>query len=602
MSLLQISEPGKNKNSSLNEQLCLGIDFGTTNCVCSIKENKKLVLINDEFGKHIIPTIVSLQNKNFLFGNQVKEYKDLEIDKLLFSIKRKFIKAPSKKIFFEELDKSFSPIEISSMIFSYLKTCCENFLKKNITKCVITVPAYFDDISRSAIKDSASLAGFEVLRLINEPTAAAYAYGLEENTRGYFFVYDLGGGTFDVSILKLTDGVFKVLSTGGDPNLGGDDFDENFASKILSENLKTKIKSLTRKDKISVIKRCKIFKEKLEIKDNFDDFIFLNGKEYSVKLSKKLLNTSIKSLIERTIQISKSVLTEANITLNDLSGIIFVGGSTRLDLVKKTITEEFNLKTFSDINPDLVVAKGAALHAHSLVNGSNNLLLDITPLSLGIETAGGLMEKIIERNSTIPIIKEQEFTTYENGQTAIKIHILQGERETVEDNRSLGEFILKGIDPKPPGIPRIKVRFVVDANGILSVTASEESSGVHKELEVKPTSGLNIKDMKKMIEDSITHGTLDIEKRLLKETKIDAQRFLNEIGYLEDELIELTNDLEMKKITSIIFELKESLELDDRNKIQDLIKKIDNATKKFSERRIKKSIKSALVGKKYDNL
>ena len=212
------------------------------------------------------------------------------------------------------------------------------------------------------------------------------------------------------------------------------------------------------------------------------------------------------------------------------------------------------------------------------------------------------MEKIIERNSTIPIIKEQEFTTYENGQTAIKIHILQGERETVEDNRSLGEFILKGIDPKPPGIPRIKVRFVVDANGILSVTASEESSGVYKELEVKPTSGLNIRDMKKMIEDSITHGTLDIEKRLLKETKIDAQRFLNEIGYLEDELIELTSDLEMKKITSIIFELKESLELDDRNKIQDLIKKIDNATKKFSERRIKKSIKSALVGKKYDNL
>ena len=602
MALLEIKEPGGNTKTDIKEQICIGIDFGTTNCVCSIKKGDEVQLIPDEFGNLIIPTIISYEQGDFLFGNQVYKTDKYDESKFIFSIKRLFVENPSKKIKFNKLELNYSPIELASLVFDYLKKCSEKFLNTKITKCVITVPAYFDDISRSAIKKSASNSGFDVLRLINEPTAAAYAYGLEKETRGNFFVYDIGGGTFDISILKLTDGVFKVLSSGGDVCLGGDDFDIAFCKEVLKFNNLTELKKIKESEKIIAIKRCKQFKEKLSINSDFEDKLMINGIEVKIKVNINLLNKSISQLVEKTIKISKEVLLKANLELSNLDGVIFVGGSSRLDLINKRITEEFKLKIYSDIDPDIVVARGAALHAYGLVNGAKNLLLDITPLSLGIETAGGLMEKIVERNSTIPIIKEQEFTTYENGQTAIKIHILQGERETVEDNRSLGEFILNGIPPKPPGIPRIKVRFMIDSNGILSVAASEESAGVLKELEVKPTHGLEVEDMKEMIKDSIINGTLDIEKRLLKESKIEAKIFLNEINSIKKELSDLSTKDELENVNIIIRDLENELKNDDRQKIKEFTKLLDLATQSFSEKRIKKSIKSALVGKNYDNL
>jgi molecular chaperone HscA len=602
MALLEIKEPSGNTKTDIKEQICIGIDFGTTNCVCSIKKGDEVQLIPDEFGNLIIPTIISYEQGDFLFGNQVYKTDKYDESKFIFSIKRLFVENPSKKIKFNKLELNYSPIELASLVFDYLKKCSEKFLNTKITKCVITVPAYFDDISRSAIKKSASNSGFDVLRLINEPTAAAYAYGLEKETRGNFFVYDIGGGTFDISILKLTDGVFKVLSSGGDVCLGGDDFDIAFCKEVLKFNNLTELKKIKESEKIIAIKRCKEFKEKLSINSDFEDKLMINGIEVKIKVNINLLNKSISQLVEKTIKISKEVLLKANLELSNLDGVIFVGGSSRLDLINKRITEEFKLKIYSDIDPDIVVARGAALHAYGLVNGAKNLLLDITPLSLGIETAGGLMEKIVERNSTIPIIKEQEFTTYENGQTAIKIHILQGERETVEDNRSLGEFILNGIPPKPPGIPRIKVRFTIDSNGILSVAASEESAGVLKELEVKPTHGLEVEDMKEMIKDSIINGTSDIEKRLLKESKIEAKIFLNEINSIKKELSDLSTKDELENVNIIIRDLENELKNDDRQKIKEFTKLLDLATQSFSEKRIKKSIKSALVGKNYDNL
>ena len=350
------------------------------------------------------------------------------------------------------------------------------------------------------------------------------------------------------------------------------------------------------------IKEAKLLKEKLQKETVLNEFLEIDKKQINLEITEEILNSTISEILDKTISISTAVLEESGLKENEIDGFILVGGSTRLKILLSKIQERFQLKIFSDIDPDLVVSKGAALHADGLVNGTENLLLDVTPLSLGIETAGGLMEKIIHRNTTIPIVKEQEFTTYEEGQTAIKIHILQGEREMVKYNRTLGEFVLDGIEPKPPGIPRINVRFMVDANGLLSVSATDKSSAIQKELEVKTTFNLEIDQMRTMIEESIKNSSLDMQERLLEESKVDAIRFINELQSMDSDLKEICSAEELNKINSYKKLLSKEIHKDNREGILDFLKKLDLATQSFSEKRVKQKIKSALIGKNYDKL
>ena len=602
MSLIQISEPGKSPAPHAKDKLSLGIDFGTSNCVCSIKIDNKIKFAKDEYNKQLIPSIINFVEDKIFIGNQKHETINHKIDKSILSVKRLFNDEPQKKIFLKNVNKSYSPIELASKIFSYLKKISLQTFKMNIDNCVITVPAYFDDIARSAIKKSAELSGFNVLRLINEPTSAAYAYGLEKKKRGNYFVYDLGGGTFDVSILKLNDGIFQVIGTGGDPRFGGDDIDSILGDYLLKRYFNLKLEQIEESESTKFFKFVKKVKENFSRKELFKKSVTFFKIKKTISMSKKEFNEVVSFQIKKTIDICKNALKDSKLTLNELDGFILVGGSSRISLISDMIRDVFNLKIYSEIDPDLVVSKGAALHSYGLLNGSDNLLLDIIPLSLGIETAGGLMEKIIQRNSPIPISKEQEFTTYEDGQTSIKIHIIQGEREIITDNRSLGEFILDGILPKPPGIPRIKVKFTVDANGILNVTASESDTNRIKELEIRPFSNLDIDQMKNMIKESVENAREDIEKRNLYELKIEGQRLLNQLDSLNDELNNLCSEYELEEISGLILNLKKAINDENADEIKILIDKLDTSTQSFSEKRIKSSLKSGLVGNKYDNL
>ena len=601
MSLMQITEPNK-KSKHVDDQTAIGIDFGTTNCVCTFFKNGVYNIITDEYKKKLIPSVVAFSGDNFFIGNQVFLNKDIPKENYIFSIKRHLIRNQSKKIIKISNDIILSPLEISSIIFEYIKKLIKEDLKETTNKCVITVPAYFDELSRVAVKKAAINSGFDVLRLINEPTAAALAYGLEKKVKGNYFVYDLGGGTFDISLLKLSDGIFRVLRTGGNVNLGGDDIDLAIAKNICKKLLSTKYEKLTSKQKVELIMLSKKSKENYNKNHSSNVKIDFFKNINEIEVSSELIEESANDIIDTTIRISKSVLNESELTLSKIDGFILVGGSTKLDYLKNRLKESFEVKFFSDINPEIIVAQGAASHAHALLNGSDNLLLDVTPLSLGIETAGGLMEKIIERNSTIPITKEQEFTTFENGQTAIKINILQGEREICKYNRSLGEFVLSGIEPKPAGIPRIKVRFSVDSDGILDVSAYDENSGEKHIIEVQPVKQLNNDEVIEMIKDSVNNSKMDLEERSVLEAVIEGQRCLNELNYLNDEIITLCSKEEQKKIFVAIDDLKLKIKEKKKYEIKKLIDKLNLLTQNFAQKRIENSIGSGLVGQDLDNL
>ena len=460
----------------------------------------------------------------------------------------------------------------------------------------MTVPAYFDEKARSGLMRAAFMAGFNVKRLINEPTAAAFAYGLEVKKRGLFLVYDLGGGTFDVSILKLSDGVFKVIGSSGDSNLGGDDFDALIASYIL-KNFKFSLKDLKEEERIRFIKKCKNFKERLFKENTFDESITVNGKTSLMTINLQLLNDSLNDLVEKTISIVAKLINECDIQINDIDGFILVGGSTRLKIIKK-ITDKFKKPIFDDLDPDLVVSRGAALHGFELLNGSKNLLLDVTPLSLGIETMGGLTEKIIPRNSPVPSIREQEFTTNENGQTSIKIKIVQGEREASDDNHNLGEFVLSGLEPKPAGIPRIKVRFSLDADGILFVSAFDESSLNENSLVIKTNNELSINEMRSIVESSIKHAQKDMDLRFLIESKVKATKLINEISNAEKLMNKLCSKKEIKNINKIIILMKNEIKnSNNKDKIDKLTETLNESTKEFAEKILNQNF-SSFVGKK----
>tara|TARA_X000000950_G_scaffold65964_1_gene81226 strand:- start:11220 stop:13004 length:1785 start_codon:yes stop_codon:yes gene_type:complete len=594
VNLLTIEEPKNNKEKNI----CLGIDFGTTNSVCSVITDEKISFIKDEKNCELIPTLIYYKNGIKKFGNNISEKEAVDAIK---SIKRNFLKDPDNKIFLNENEQKISTIEVAKDFFIYLKSLCDSFLKLKGYDCVLTVPAYYDEKARSEIMRSAFLAGFNIKRLINEPTSAAFAYGIEKSKTGTFFVYDLGGGTFDISVLKLSEGVFKVLGTSGDPVLGGDDFDFLYSSYLAKKNFDLDLNKVDVQERKRFIGYVKKIKENFESKNNFEENIKFNSISKKIKFKKEEFNESIYKLVDKTINISKSLCDELNITDEDVDGIILVGGSTRCEFVKEMLKDKFSTKIYDDTNPDLVVSRGASLHGNDLINGSKNLLLDVTPLSLGIETMGGLMEKVISRNTPIPAIKEQTFTTSENGQTSLKIKILQGERETSENNISLGEFVLSGLDPKPAGIPRIIVRFSIDVDGILVITAIDESTGMKENLVIKTDDNINIKDLKEIVESSIKNAEEDVSFRMLIEWKIKAKKIINEIHYYQKDIEKLCEKKNIENISNLINMLQKELNKNDKDKIEQLYKKLNKETEFFAEKKIGSEF-SNLVGQNTKDL
>lgn len=563
--LLQIHEPGETPIPHAEDvSVAVGIDLGTTHSVVAFSHEGQPEVLRNIHGHALVPSIVHYDEQGAAHvGFAAKAEWEKGNERAVVSIKRKMSEAAAPV----HLDKN--PVEISADILREMKHIAERTLGKNVTKAVITVPAYFDDTARTATRDAARLAGLEVLRLINEPTAAALAYGLENAVEGIYAIYDLGGGTFDVSLLKLEKGVFQVLVTGGDTALGGDDMDALIPTKIRSN--------------------ARTIKERLSTEQEVEG------------ITRQQFEQAIAPLVNRTIEICRNALLDANLTPEKINGVVLVGGATRTPLVINRVAEYFGKTPLTDMNPDEVVALGAALQAEALTVGGDHLLLDVVPLSLGLETMGGLTEKLIHRNSPIPCSITQEFTTYQDSQQGMQIHVVQGEREMVSDNRSLAQFELKGIPPLPAGIARIAITFTVDADGLLTVSAEEKMTGIKQRVEVKPSYGLDTDAMKRMLIESMEHAKDDIMARLLQEAKVDAERSIIEIESAIKQESELLQDAEQKLIAAQIGYVREAIAENDRDRIDLEVQQLGKVAGSFAERRMNTSIEKVLLGKSLTN-
>lgn len=617
MALLQISEPGKSTNPH-EHRLAVGIDLGTTNSLIATIRSGEATVLPDEEGRSLLPSVVrfraegppqigypaldasindpmnTIASAKRMIGRKTADIKSLR-DQLPYKFDDESANVPR----IITADGPRSAIEVSAEILTALKKRAETSLRGNLGGVVITVPAYFDDAQRQATKDAAKLAGLNVMRLLNEPTAAAVAYGLDQGSEGIYAIYDLGGGTFDVSILRLNKGVFEVLATAGDSALGGDDMDRLIAEWMLDDIDDDLFNNRQFLRQAMVAAR----NAKEALTENISTSISLklpDGSSREIVLDRTTMDEIIAPIIDKTLLPCRRSLRDAGLDKDDIDGIVMVGGSTRVLSVKEKVEKFFAKKLYTDVDPEQVVAVGAAIQADILIgnrSADDMLLLDVIPLSLGIEIMGSMVEKIIPRNATIPVTRAQEFTTYKDGQTAMSIHVVQGERELVSDCRSLARFELRGIPPMAAGVGRVKVSFKVDADGLLSVSAREATTGIETQVDVKPSYGLTDEEVEQMLRDSITFASDDVQARLLAEQRVEAERVILAIeSALDTDGDKFLDDNERAELVQGIIELKALTESDDAESIKQAVSALNNLSEVFASRRMDASIRTVMAG------